>query len=158
LPDGGCLNVPNVTSPGVGCGSSSTTARGGPALLIDEEFSRKPQLQPVLQWAPPIPIDRRTTRSSSPGQWQIEAGNSFAFPEGQLSVPAHWRFCNADFEMIGVTHSTGGPVFLDQLWGSIFSFRGGKFFRMAETFSYGTVDSCPLFARRRRSHASRRFS
>src|SRR5947207_799194 len=89
-------------------------------------------LHPVLQMARAIPIDRRKPREAiRRATDQIEAGQFVCiFPEGQLSRTGTLARLQRGFEMIA-RHAQAPvvPVFLDQLWGSIFSFRGGKFFR-----------------------------
>src|SRR5207302_6412497 len=101
-------------------------------FIIDEEFYRKPALQPVLRMARAIPIDRRKPREAiRRATEQIEAGQIVCiFPEGQLSRTGTLTRLQRGYEMIA-RHARCPvvPVFLDQLWGSIFSFRGGKFFR-----------------------------
>src|SRR5256714_13681945 len=79
-----------------------------------------------------IPIDRRKPRQSIRlAAERIKAGQIvFMFPEGQLSRTGTLARLQRGFEMIARhAHAPVIPVFLDQLWGSIFSFRGGKFFR-----------------------------
>src|SRR4029078_197464 len=52
------------------------------------------------------------------------------FPEGQLSRTGTLARLQRGFEMIARhAQALGVPFFLDHLWGSIFSYRGGKFFR-----------------------------
>lgn len=101
-------------------------------FIIDEEFYRKPMLQSPLRMVGAIPIDRRKPREAiRSATEQIEAGQIVCiFPEGQLSRTGTLARLQRGYEMIA-RHAGGPvvPVFLDQLWGSIFSFRGGKFFR-----------------------------
>src|SRR5207237_8564060 len=52
------------------------------------------------------------------------------FPEGQLERAGTLLRLRRGYELIArEAHAPVVPVWLDQLWGSIFSFRGGKFFR-----------------------------
>src|SRR5881398_1434438 len=101
-------------------------------FVIDEEFYRKPVLQPPLRMVRAIPIDRRKPREAiRRATEQIEAGQIVCiFPEGQLSRTGTLTRLQRGYEMIA-RHAPCPvvSVFLDQLWGSIFSFRGGKFFR-----------------------------
>src|SRR5437762_7244929 len=101
-------------------------------FVIDEEFYRKPVLQPPLRMVRAIPIDRRKPREAIRlATEQIEAGQIVCiFPEGQLSRTGTLGRLQRGYEMIA-RHAGCQvmPVFLDQLWGSIFSFRRGKFFR-----------------------------
>src|SRR5207248_6786670 len=101
-------------------------------FIIEEEFYRKAVLKPPLRMVGAIPIDRRKPREAiRRATEQIEAGQIVCiFPEGQLSRTGTLGRLQRGYEMIA-RHAgcLVVPVFLDQLWGSIFSFRGGKFFR-----------------------------
>ena len=131
LPTGGCLIVPNHIT-WVDAIILQLACPRPVRFIIDEEFYRKPALQPVLRMARAIPIDRRKPREAiRRATEQIEAGQFVCiFPEGQLSRTGTLARLQRGFEMIA-RHAQAPvvPVFLDQLWGSIFSFRGGKFFR-----------------------------
>src|SRR6478736_6650330 len=131
LPIGGCLIVPNHIT-WVDAIILQLASPRAVRFIIDEEFYRKPGLQPVLRMARAIPIDRRKPREAiRRATAQIEAGPFVCiFPEGQLSRTGTLARLQRGFEMIA-RHAQAPvvPVFLDQLWGSIFSYRGGKFFR-----------------------------
>src|SRR5207247_7003949 len=131
LPTGGCLLVPNHIT-WVDAIILQLACPRAVRFIIDEEFYRKPALQPVLRMVRAIPIDRRKPREAiRRATAQIEAGQFVCiFPEGQLSRTGTLARLQRGFEMIA-RHGQAPvvPVFLDQLWGSIFSFRGGKFFR-----------------------------
>jgi acyl-[acyl-carrier-protein]-phospholipid O-acyltransferase/long-chain-fatty-acid--[acyl-carrier-protein] ligase len=131
LPSGGCLVVPNHIT-WVDAIVLQLACPRPVRFIIDEEFYRKPMLQPVLRMVRAIPIDRRKPREAiRRATDQIEAGQIVCiFPEGQLSRTGTLARLQRGFEMIA-RHAQAPvvPVFLDQLWGSIFSFRGGKFFR-----------------------------
>src|SRR5437764_3860072 len=131
LPTGGCLVVPNHIT-WVDAIILQLACPRAVRFIIDQEFYRKPALQPVLRMAGAIPIDRRKPREAiRRATERIEAGQIVCiFPEGQLSRTGTLARLQRGFEMIA-RHAQAPvvPVFLDQLWGSIFSFRGGKFFR-----------------------------
>src|SRR5438132_4338971 len=131
LPTGGCLVVPNHIT-WVDAIILQLACPRAVRFIIDQEFYRKPALQPVLRMAGAIPIDRRKPREAiRRATERIEAGQIVCiFPEGQLSRTGTLERLQRGFEMIA-RHAQAPvvPVFLDQLWGSIFSFRGGKFFR-----------------------------
>src|SRR2546421_8027548 len=131
LPHGGCLLVPNHIT-WVDAIILQLACPRPVRFIIDEEFYRNPPLRPVLRMASAIPIDRRKPREAiRRATEQIEAGQFVCiFPEGQLSRTGTLARLQRGFEMIA-RHAQAPvvPVFLDQLWGSIFSFRGGKFFR-----------------------------
>jgi acyl-[acyl-carrier-protein]-phospholipid O-acyltransferase/long-chain-fatty-acid--[acyl-carrier-protein] ligase len=131
LPAGGCLLVPNHIT-WVDAIILQVACPRAVRFIIDEEFYRKSILKPPLRMVGAIPIDRRKPREAiRRAAGQIEAGQIVCiFPEGQLSRTGTLARLQRGYEMIA-RHAGCPvvPVFLDQLWGSIFSFRGGRFFR-----------------------------
>lgn len=131
LPPGGFLLVPNHIT-WVDAIILQIACPRAVRFIIDEEFYRKPLLKTPLRMVGAIPIDRRKPRDAiRRATEQIEAGQIVCiFPEGQLSRTGTLARLQRGYEMIA-RHAGCPvvPVFLDQLWGSIFSFRGGKFFR-----------------------------
>src|SRR6266705_3220093 len=99
--------------------------------IIDQEFYHKPMLRPFLRTVGCIPIDVRHARSAIRGATeQIAAGEIVClFPEGQLTRSGTLLRLRRGYELIA-QHANASvvPVWLDRLWGSIFSFQGGKFF------------------------------
>src|SRR5207245_10477562 len=92
-------------------------------FIIDEEFYRKPALQPVLRMVRAIPIDRRKPREAiRRATDQIEVGQIVCiFPEGQLSRTGTLARLPRGLEMIARhAKATVVPGFLDHLWRSIF--------------------------------------
>ena len=99
--------------------------------IIDEEFYRKPILHPFLRIVRCIPIDIRHPRSAiRVAAEQIAAGEIVClFPEGQLTRSGTLLRLRRGYEVIAChAKSPVVPAWLDQLWGSIFSFQGGRFF------------------------------
>ncbi|MGB9155183.1 MAG: AMP-binding protein [Chthoniobacterales bacterium] len=142
LPSGGFLLVPNHIT-WVDAIILQLACPRPVRFVIDEEFYRKPVLHPPLRMVRAIPIDRRKPREAiRRATEQIEAGQIVCiFPEGQLSRTGTLGRLQRGYEMIA-RHAGCQvvPVFLDQLWGSIFSFRGGKFFRKwPKHFPYRTT-------------------
>jgi acyl-[acyl-carrier-protein]-phospholipid O-acyltransferase/long-chain-fatty-acid--[acyl-carrier-protein] ligase len=99
--------------------------------VIDEEFYRKRLLQPFLRAVGCIPINIRHSHSAiRAAAQQIAAGEIVClFPEGQLERAGTLLRLQRGYELIA-RHANAAvvPVWLDQLWGSIFSFQGGRFF------------------------------
>ena len=99
--------------------------------IIDREFYDKPILRPFLRVVRCIPIEPRHPRSAiRAAAEQIAAGEIVClFPEGQLERAGTLLRLRRGYELIA-HHAQAPvvPVWLDRLWGSIFSFQGGKFF------------------------------
>src|SRR6266403_3216228 len=99
--------------------------------IIDEEFYRKLLLHPFVRAVRCIPIDTRHPRSAiRAAAEQIAAGEIVClFPEGQLTRSGTLLRLRRGYEVIAChAKSPVVPAWLDQLWGSIFSFQGGRFF------------------------------
>ncbi len=100
--------------------------------IIDREFYDKPFLRPFLRIVRCIPIEPRHSRSAiRAASEQIAAGEIVClFPEGQLERAGTLLRLRRGYELIA-HHAKAPvvPVWLDRLWGSFFSFQGGKFFR-----------------------------
>ncbi|MFZ3376098.1 MAG: AMP-binding protein [Chthoniobacterales bacterium] len=99
--------------------------------IIDQEFYHKPLLKPFLRLVGCIPIDTRRSRSAirSATEKIAEGEVVCLFPEGQLERAGTLLRLRRGYELIA-HHANAKvvPVWLDQLWGSIFSFQGGRFF------------------------------
>src|SRR5436190_3868338 len=99
--------------------------------IIDQEFYHKPFLKPFLRTVGCIPIDSRKARSAiRAATEQIAAGEIVClFPEGRLTRSGTLLRLRRGYELIA-QHANAKvvPVWLDRLWGSIFSYQGGKFF------------------------------
>src|SRR6202045_3892780 len=130
LPEGGFLLLPNHISwvaPLVLQPAIPRPIR----YIVDQEFYRKPMLRPFLHAVGCIPIDPRHSRSAiRAATEQLAAGEIVClFPEGQLTRSGTLLRLHRGYELIA-QHANAAvvPVWLDRLWGSIFSFQGGKFF------------------------------
>ncbi len=99
--------------------------------IIDEEFYRKPILHPFLRLLRCIPINTRHSHSAIRAATEKIAEGEVVclFPEGQLERAGTLLRLRRGYELIA-RHANAMvvPVWLDQLWGSIFSFQGGRFF------------------------------
>src|SRR5437016_9063420 len=99
--------------------------------IIDQEFYHKPILRPFLRTVGCIPIDVRHARSAIRGATEQIAASEIVclFPEGQLTRSGTLLRLRRGYELIAQhANATVVPVWLDRLWGSIFSFQGGRFF------------------------------
>src|SRR5205809_3253296 len=130
LPEGGFLLLPNHIS-WVDAIVLQLTCPRPIRYIIDEEFYRKPLLHPFLRLVQCIPIDTRHWHSAIRAATEKIAEGEIVclFPEGQLERTGTLLRLRRGYELIARhVNATVVPVWLDQLWGSIFSFQGGKFF------------------------------
>jgi len=131
LPDGGFLLLPNHIT-WVDAIVLQLACPRPIRYIIDQEFYRKPSLKTLLQLVGCIPIDTRRSRSAIRAAAEKIAEGEIVclFPEGQLERAGTLLRLRRGYELIArEANAPVVPVWLDQLWGSIFSFRGGKFFR-----------------------------
>ena len=130
LPEGGFLLLPNHIT-WVDAIVLQLACPRPIRYVIDQEFYRKPLLRPFLRAVGCIPIDIRQSRSAiRAAADKISKGEIVClFPEGQLERTGTLLRLQRGYEVIARQANTPVvPVWLDQLWGSIFSFQGGRFF------------------------------
>ncbi len=100
--------------------------------VIDQEYYHKPILHWLLRVLGCIPINARHSHPAvRAAAEKIAAGEIVCvFPEGRLERTGTLLRLHRGYELIA-RHANAlvVPAWLDQLWGSIFSFQGGKFFR-----------------------------
>src|SRR5213076_3444203 len=130
LPEGGFLLLPNHIT-WVDALVLQLACPRPIRYIIDQEFYHKPMLRPLLRTVGCIPIDVRHSRSAiRAATEQLAAGEIVClFPEGQLTRSGTLLRLRRGYELIA-QHANAAvvPVWLDRLWGSIFSFQGGRFF------------------------------
>src|ERR1700736_457631 len=100
--------------------------------IIDASIYRTRILHPIFRALKCIPIDARHSRDAIREAAQRIAQGEIVclFPEGQLTRSGTLLRLQRGYELIArQAESPVVPVWLDQLWGSIFSYRGGKFFK-----------------------------
>jgi acyl-[acyl-carrier-protein]-phospholipid O-acyltransferase/long-chain-fatty-acid--[acyl-carrier-protein] ligase len=130
LPSGGFLLLPNHIT-WVDAIVLQLACPRSIRYIIDQEFYHKPILHPFLRLAGCIPIDTGHSRAAVRAATEkITEGEIVClFPEGQLERTGTLLRLQRGYELIARhANATVVPVWLDQLWGSIFSFQGGKFF------------------------------
>jgi len=130
LPEGGFLLLPNHIT-WIDALVLQLASPRPIRYIIEEEFYHKPTLHLFLRTVGCIPIDSRKARSAIRAATErLEAGEIVClFPEGQLTRSGTLLRLRRGYELIA-QHANAKvvPVWLDRLWGSIFSFQGGKFF------------------------------
>ena len=101
-------------------------------FVVDEGFYRNRWLRPFLELAGCIPISARHAKEAIRRAGELmRAGEVVClFPEGQLTRTGTLLRLQRGYELIArQSDAPVLPVWLDQLWGSIFSFQGGRFFK-----------------------------
>jgi acyl-[acyl-carrier-protein]-phospholipid O-acyltransferase / long-chain-fatty-acid--[acyl-carrier-protein] ligase len=130
LPAGGFLLVPNHIS-WVDALVLQLACPRPIRYVIGQEYYYNPILHPILRALGCIPISNRHSHAAvRAAAEQISAGQIVCvFPEGALERRGTLLRLQRGYEVIA-RHAKAQvvPVWLDQLWGSIFSFQGGKFF------------------------------
>src|SRR5881275_1938424 len=130
LPAGGFLLVPNHIS-WVDALVLQLVCPRPIRYVIDQEYFHKPLLHPFLHAIGCIPINIRHSHQAvrAAAEKVAEGEIVCVFPEGQLERTGTLLRLQRGYELIA-RHANAQvvPVWLDQLWGSIFSFQGGRFF------------------------------
>jgi len=131
LPEGGCLLLPNHVT-WVDAIVLQLACPRTIRFLIYEPIYRQKLLNPFFRSIGGIPIsDRKAKEAVKAAAARIKAGEIVCvFPEGELSRTGVLLRLKRGYELIAREAETVVvPVWLDQLWGSIFSFYGGKYFK-----------------------------
>jgi acyl-[acyl-carrier-protein]-phospholipid O-acyltransferase/long-chain-fatty-acid--[acyl-carrier-protein] ligase len=130
LPSGGFLLVPNHIS-WVDALVLQLACPRPIRYVIDQAYYHKPVLHPILRALGCIPINIRHSHAAVRAAAERIADGEIVcvFPEGQLERRGVLLRLHRGYELIA-RHANARvvPVWLDQLWGSIFSFQGGRFF------------------------------
>jgi acyl-[acyl-carrier-protein]-phospholipid O-acyltransferase/long-chain-fatty-acid--[acyl-carrier-protein] ligase len=132
LPPGGFLLLPNHISFVDAIVLQLACPKRQIRYIIDESIYCKPGLHWMLKLIGGIPITARRAKDALRSAADaIRAGDVVClFPEGQLTRSGTLLRLQRGYELIArQAHSPVVPVWLDQLWGSIFSYQGGKFFK-----------------------------
>src|SRR5215204_4154817 len=100
-------------------------------FIIHDEYYRNRILHPILRLAGCIPINSRRAKDViRAAADRIRAGEIVClFPEGQLSRSGTLLRLQRGYELIArQAEALVIPVWMDELWGSLFSYKGGRFF------------------------------
>src|SRR5213592_108466 len=130
LPSGGFLLVPNHIS-WVDALVLQLACPRPIRYVIDQAYYHKPVLHPILRALGCIPINIRHSHAAVRAAAERIADGEIVcvFPEGQLERRGVLLRLHRGYELIARhADAQAVPVWLDQLWGSIFSFQGGRFF------------------------------
>ena len=100
-------------------------------FVVYQDIYDQPLLKPLLRACGALPISPKRARDSMRVAIDaLKAGEVVCiFPEGELSRSGILLRLKRGYELMA--RSAGVPVvpvWLDQLWGSVFSFKGGRFF------------------------------
>ena len=131
LPAGGCLLLPNHVS-WVDAILLQAACPRPIRFLVYEPIYRNPLLHPIFRLLRAIPITTRKAKDAlREASALIRAGEIVCiFPEGELSRTGMLLRLRRGYELIAhAAECPVIPVWLDQLWGSIFSFQGGRYFK-----------------------------
>jgi acyl-[acyl-carrier-protein]-phospholipid O-acyltransferase/long-chain-fatty-acid--[acyl-carrier-protein] ligase len=142
LPTGGCLLLPNHISL-VDAIVLQLACPRQIRFIVSQEYYQNRFLHPFLRIAGCIPITaRRAKDAMCDAADKIRAGEVVClFPEGQLSRSGTLLRLRRGYQLIAQRADMPVvPVWLDRLWGSIFSFKGGRFFTKWPTqFPYSVM-------------------
>jgi acyl-[acyl-carrier-protein]-phospholipid O-acyltransferase / long-chain-fatty-acid--[acyl-carrier-protein] ligase len=130
LPDGGFLLLPNHLTWVDAIVLQLATPRPI-RFIVFEAIYRLPLLYPIFRCVGAIPISPKGAKDAVRAAIElIEQGEVVCiFPEGELSRSGMLLRLKRGYELIARSAKCPVvPVWLDQLWGSIFSFEGGKYF------------------------------
>ena len=131
LPEGGCLLLPNHVT-WVDAILLQAACPRPIRFLVYEPIYRNVVLHPLFRLLRAIPITTRKAKDAlREASALIRAGEIVCiFPEGELSRTGMLLRLRRGYELIAhAAECPVIPVWLDQLWGSIFSFQGGRFFK-----------------------------
>ncbi len=139
LPEGGCLLLPNHVT-WVDAILLQVASPRPIRFLVYEPIYRKPLLNPIFRLLKAIPVtSRRAKDSMKQAVEQVAKGEIVCiFPEGQISRNGSLLKLRRGYELVArASQAPVVPVWLDQLWGSIFSYQGNRaFFKIPKQIPY----------------------
>src|SRR4051794_17746782 len=130
LPEGGFLLLPNHLT-WVDAIVLQVSCPRPIRFVLWEPIYRNKWLHPIFKLIGALPISPTRAKDSLRASIDaLKAGEIVCiFPEGELSRSGILLRLKRGYEL--VAHAAGAPVvpvWLDQLWGSVFSFKGGRYF------------------------------
>lgn len=131
LPKGGCLLLPNHVT-WIDAIVLQIACPRKIRFLVFDGIYRQRLLNPFFRLLGAIPIsDRKAKDAVKAAAALIKSGEAVCiFPEGELSRTGVLLRIKRGYELIArEANAEVIPVWLDQLWGSIFSFYGGRYFK-----------------------------
>ncbi len=139
LPEGGCLLLPNHLTWVDALLLQVATPRRI-RFLIDEAFYNRRSLRPFLDLFGALPISSKRARDGiRTATGALKRGELVCiFPEGEISRSGSLLKIQRGFELIAREAGVAVlPVWLDELWGSVFSFSQGRYFlKWPQRFPY----------------------
>ncbi len=140
---GGVLIVPNHISYIDAFILTSSSTRPIRFLMTDEYFKKRGVVRLFLTLFDTVPISEKRAKDAiqKASDAVLEGGVVCIFPEGQLSRTGSMNELKRGYEMIARKAKCPViPVYMDGLWGSIFSFERGKFIKKwPYRFQYGVT-------------------
>ncbi len=130
LPEGGCLLAPNHVT-WVDAILLQAISPRMIRFLVYEPIYRQPLMNPIFRLMRAIPVSSTKPKGALKEAAELlKAGEVVCiFPEGSLSRSGALNRLRRGYELIArAADAPVVPVWLDQLWGSIFSFQKGRFF------------------------------
>lgn len=130
LPEGGFLLLPNHLT-WVDALVLQTACPRPIRFVIYEDYYRDRKLAPLLRLVGALPMSETRAKDSVRAAVElIQRGEIVCiFPEGELSRSGTLLRLRRGYELIArQAKCPVVPAWMDQLWGSIFSYKGGKFF------------------------------
>lgn len=139
LPEGGVLLLPNHMS-WIDALLLQAACPRPIRFLVDDQIYKKRALNPLLRIFGALPVSSKRARSAIQAAADaLQNGEVVCiFPEGEISRIGSLLKIRRGFEVIAAKgNAPVVPVWLDQLWGSIFSFSEGRFFfKWPQAFPY----------------------
>lgn len=130
LPEGGALLLPNHMS-WVDALVLQAACPRPIRFLVDDQIYKIRTINPLLRLFGALPVSSKRAKSAIQAAAEaLQKGELVClFPEGEISRIGSLLKIRRGFEMIAAKGNAPViPVWLDQLWGSIFSFADGRFF------------------------------